>query len=123
MKTVDFVTTLFDGAANPAKVTVAFNMARNAQKKGLATMIVLMVQGVELGLPGATEGIDVGQPFEPVKDMLAAFLADGGRIGICKSCMIYAGFTEDQIDPACEVITAPDIIDLLTTAKGSLQIT
>lgn len=123
MKSADFVATLFDGRSNPAKVTVAFTMALNALQKGHETMVLLMVEAVELGQPGATDGIDVGKPFEPVSDLLAKFLAGGGRIGICKSCMIHNGFAEDQMVPAYEIITAPDVIDLMMGAKGSLQIT
>ncbi|GAB1362980.1 hypothetical protein MASR1M32_22160 [Rhodobacter sp.] len=36
MQSADFVATLFDGRANPAKVTVAFTMALNALQKGTA---------------------------------------------------------------------------------------
>ncbi|EXL02722.1 DsrE family protein [Aquamicrobium defluvii] len=123
MQSADFVATLFDGRSNPAKVTVAFTMALNALEKGHNTMVLLMVEAVELGQPGATEGIDVGQPFEPVSDLLAKFVLGGGRIGICKSCMIHNGFTEAQMAPGYEIVSAPEVIDLMMAAKGSLQIT
>lgn len=123
MQSAEFVATLFDGPANPAKVTVAFTMALNAVQKGHGAMVLLMVDAVALGQPGAAEGIDVGAPFEPVADLLARFRAGGGRIGICKSCMIHNGFTAEQMAPDCEIITAPEVIDLLMAARGSLQIT
>ncbi len=123
MQSADFVATLFDGRSNPAKVTVAFTMALNALQKGHDTMVLLMVEAVELGLPGATNGLDVGKPFEPVSDLLAKFLEGGGRIGVCKSCMIHNGFTAEQMVPGYEIVTAPDVIDLMVAAKGSLQIT
>ena len=75
MQSADFVATLFDGRANPAKVTVAFTMALNALQKGHSAMVLLMVEAVELGQPDATAGIDVGKPFEPVPDLLAKFIA------------------------------------------------
>ncbi|MFE3839033.1 DsrE family protein [Pseudogemmobacter sonorensis] len=123
MQSADFVATLFDGRANPAKVTVAFTMALNALQKGHGAMVLLMVEAVELGLPGATEGIDVGKPFEPVPDLLEKFLGGGGRIGICKSCMIHNGYTAGQMVEGYEIVTAPEVIDLMMAAKGSLQIT
>lgn len=123
MQSADFVATLFDGRSNPAKVTVAFTMALNALEKGHDAIVLLMVEAVELGQPDATEGIDVGQPFEPVPDLLAKFLSGGGRVGICKSCMIHNGFTEEQMAPQYEIVTAPEVIDLMMAAKGSLQIT
>ncbi|MGE4372457.1 MAG: DsrE family protein [Xanthobacter sp.] len=123
MQTADFVATIFDGKSNPNKVTVAFTMALNALKKGHSAIILLMVEAVELGKPGATDGMDIGKPFSPVSDMLETFLAGGGRIAICGSCMIHNGFTAEEMVPGYEIITAPDVVDLLMASKGSLQIT
>jgi len=123
MQTVDFVATLFDGTSNPNKVTVAFTMALNALKKGHSAMVLLMVEAVELGKPGALDPIDIGKPFSPAAELLEQFLAAGGRIGICGSCMIHNGYTAEEMVPGYEIITAPDVIDLLMEAKGSLQIT
>ena len=123
MQTTDFVATVFDGTSNPNKVTVTFTMALNALLKGHTATIILMVEAVELGKPGATAGMAVGKPFEPVSDLLAKYMEKGGRIAICGSCMIHNGLTADQMDTRFEVITAPDVIELLMAAKGSLQVT
>ncbi|HMO48233.1 MAG TPA: DsrE family protein [Rubrivivax sp.] len=123
MQTTDFVATVFDGTGNPNKVTVTFTMALNALLKGHTATIILMVEAVELGKPGATAGMAVGKPFEPVSDLLAKYLEKGGRIAICGACMIHNGLTADQMDTRFEIITAPDVIDLLMGAKGSLQVT
>ncbi|WP_417807449.1 DsrE family protein [Thioclava sp.] len=123
MQTAEFVTTVFDGKSNPAKVTVAFTMALNAVKAGHSAMVLLMVEAVELGVPGATEGMDIGKPFEPVDDLLKAYLAGGGRIGICGACMIHNGFNAEQMAPEYEIVTAPDVVTLLMASQGSLQIT
>ncbi len=123
MQTANFVATLFDGKSNPAKATVAFTMALNAVKKEHSAMVLLMVEAVELGLPDATAGMDVGAPFAPVAKLLEEFLSLGGRVGICASCMIHNGFTAEQMVPQYEIVTAPEVIDLLMAAGGSLQIT
>lgn len=123
MQTADFVATIFDSAqSNPGKITVAFTMALSALKKGHSTIVLLMVDGVELALPGAVDGIDIGAPFRPVHDLLADYRDLGGRIGICTSCLIHHGLKPEQVVPGYEVITAPDVIDLMMAAKGSLQI-
>ena len=82
-----------------------------------------MVHAVELGQPGATAGMDIGKPFEPVADLLSKYIAQGGRIAICGACMIHNGMTAEQMDPRFEIITAPDVVELLMAAKGSLQVT
>lgn len=123
MQTSDFVATIFDGQSNPNKVTVAFTMALNALLKGHSATLILMVEAVELGKPGATAGIDVGKPFEAVSDLLQKYLDKGGRVAICGACMLHNGMTAAQMDPRFEIISAPDVIDLLMNAKGSLQVT
>ena len=123
MQTTDFVATIFDGKSNPNKVTVTFTMALNALGKGHSATIILMVEAVELGKPGATDGIDIGAPFEPVSDLLEKYRTAGGKIAIGGACMKHNGLSAEEMDPAYEIITAPDVIDLLMGAKGSLQIT
>ena len=123
MQTTDFVATIFDGKSNPNKVTVSFAMALNALMKGHSSTLILMVDAVKLGLPNATDGIDIGKPFEPVSDLLAKYLDKGGRVAICGPCMIHNGLTAEQMDPRFEIINAPDVIDLLMHSKGSLQVT
>lgn len=123
MQQTDFVATLFDGSGNPAKVTVAFTMALNALRKGHSATLILMVDAVALGKPDAADGMDIGKPFEPVADLLKAYTDLGGRIAICGACMLHNGMSEDDMDTRFQIITAPDVIDLLMGAKGSLQIT
>ena len=123
MQTTDFVATIFDGKSNPNKVTVSFAMALNALMKGHSATLILMVDAVRLSLPHATDGIDIGKPFEPVSDLLAKYLDKGGRVAICGPCMLHNELTADQMDPRFEIINAPDVIDLLMNAKGSLQVT
>lgn len=118
----DYVSTLFHGADDPNKVTVAFTMALNARLKGHSACLILMADAVALGVPDATKGMDIGQPFEPVTDLLHKYLAEGGRIAVCKSCLLHNGFTEAHMDARYEIVTAPEVIDLVMGARGSLQI-
>ena len=70
MQRTDFVATLFHGRDDPARVTVAFTMALAALGKGHSATLVLMVDAVHLGRPGATDGMDIGKPFDPVSVQL-----------------------------------------------------
>lgn len=117
-----FVGTLFDGHGNPDKVTVAFTMALNARLKGHDTTLILMAEAVHLGRPEAI-GIDIGAPFEPVDTLLACYRELGGRIAVCASCMQHNGLSAADMAPDYAIITAPQVIDLLMEADGSLQIT
>lgn len=123
MQTADFVSTLFTGKEDENKMTVAFVMALNALQAGHSAIVLLMVEAVELGQPGAMDAVDIGAPFPAMKDVLSQYRAAGGRVAICGACMQHNGFTAEQMDPAFEIVTAPDVVNLLMGAKGSLPIT
>lgn len=119
----DYVTTLFEGHSQPNKVTIAFTLAVNALNKGHSATIVLMLNAVELGKPGAMMDINIGQPFEPVANLLTCFLDKGGTLAVCKSCLLHNGLTEADIDTRFPIITGGDVVDLVMAAKGTMQIT
>ncbi|MBR5941603.1 MAG: DsrE family protein [Neisseriaceae bacterium] len=123
MQKTDFVATVFDGHGNPAKVTVALTMALNALEQGHSATLILMVEGVELGRPNVYEDMDIGAPFRPVKDLWADFVNKGGQIAVCGACMIHNGFTAEQMDSRYHIINAPQVVELLMNAKGTLPIT
>ena len=123
MRKTYFVVTLFEGAGNPNNLTVAVVMALNAVKQGHSATIILMVEAVELGKPGATKGIDIGAPFAEVSGQLEEFLSLGGQVCICNACLLHNGFTPEDMDSRFVLINAPDVVTLLMNAKGSLQIT
>ena len=120
--TTDYVGTLFDNETNPNKITLAFTMAVTALKRGHSSTLILMVDAVHLALPNALDSIDIGAPFEPAAKLLQAFMEKGGQVLVCKACMIHNNVAESAIDPRFGVISADDVVNLLMSAKGSLQL-
>ncbi len=118
-----YVGTLFDEVNNPNKVTVAFTMGVKALEQGHSATIMLMVDAVHLAKPGKVDDLNIGAPFMPVKDLQEAFLANGGKIVVCKACMIHNGVADDQIDQRFEIISAEEVVPLLMNAQGTLQLT
>ena len=121
MKQTDFVVTLFEGKENPNNLTVAVVMGVNALKQGHSASIILMVEAVALGQPGAVQ--DIGAPFPEAGGQVEEFLKLGGQVCICNACMEHNGFKAEQMDERYVLINAPDVVSLLMGAKGSLQIT
>ncbi|MGM8898170.1 MULTISPECIES: DsrE family protein [unclassified Psychrobacter] len=119
----DYVGTLFDNSeSNPGKITLAFTMAGVALKKGHSASVILMVDAVHLALPNALDNVDIGDPFDPAKDLLEAFVEKGGNVLVCGACMKHGGVEESDIDKRFTVISGDDVVELLMNAKGSLQL-
>ena len=72
---------------------------------------------------GVADGIHIGEPFAALATLMQEFIELGGQIVGCKSCIIHQGIQLDDVQPEYEVITAPDVVDLLMASKGSLQLT
>lgn len=121
--TTDYVSTLFDDKTNPNKITVAFTMAGIALKQGHSATVILMVDAVHLALPKALDNIDIGAPFEPAGKLLEDFIEKGGNVLVCGACMEHNGVKKSAIDKRFEVISGDDVVELLMSAKGSLQLT
>ena len=123
IKTTDYVGTLFDNkTTNPNKITLAFTMAGKALEKGHSATVILMVDAVHLALPNALDDVDIGAPFEPAGKLLEAFIEKGGQVLVCGACMKHNGVDESKIDTRFDVISGDDVVELLMSAKGSLQL-
>ncbi|MGL4675442.1 MAG: DsrE family protein [Wohlfahrtiimonas sp.] len=53
---------------------------------------------------------------------MPAFIKAGGKLKVCKACMIHNGVKEEDLIAESIIITAPDVIDLLMESKKSLQL-
>jgi len=123
IKTTNYVGTLFDNkTTNPSKITLAFTMAGKALEKGHSATVILMVDAVHLALPNALDDVDIGAPFEPAGKLLEAFIEKGGQVLVCGACMKHNGVDESEIDTRFDVISGDDVVELLMSAKGSLQL-
>ncbi|MDP8162969.1 DsrE family protein [Pasteurella skyensis] len=118
----DYVGTIFENETNPNKPTVAFTLANKALEKGYSAAIILMVDAVSMSISGAIDNIDIGAPFGGLKALQEAFIEKGGKILVCKACMVHNKITPEQIDSRFDIIDGGEVVDLIMNAKGSLQI-
>ena len=123
MRNTDFVSTVFDGPDKPNKAAIAFTMSLAALKKGHSCTVILMGDASHYAKAGGADGIHIGEPFAALATLMQEFIELGGQIVGCKSCIIHQGIQLDDVQPEYEVITAPDVVDLLMASKGSLQLT
>lgn len=118
----DFVVVLSYNKDNPSEVTVALTFAVASVDKGHATTLLLLLEGVNLGRAGLIEDIDVGEPFLPARDLLDVFLDKGGQVAMCGACWRNKHLDDNDRLSHIKVITAGDGVDLLMSAKASLQL-
>lgn len=122
MEKIDLLITLTAHEKDANNVTIAFTMGVKAREKGHDTVILLLSNGVSLAENGYADKIDIGEPFKPIKELLPAYLAAGGKVAVCSACMKHNGVDENNLVEGVEVVTADFVVDAIMEAKKSLQL-
>ncbi|HLQ83531.1 MAG TPA: DsrE family protein [Pseudogracilibacillus sp.] len=122
MNVSDLLITLTAHERDSNNVTIAFTMGLKALEKGHSVEIMLMSDAVHLAEKDYADKIDIGEPFEPIKDILPRFMEKGGKVNVCYSCMVHNNVKEENLIQGAEVITADYVVDALMNAKQSLQL-
>lgn len=122
MNYADLLITLTANERDENNVTIAFTMGVKALGKGHDTEILLLSDAVHLAEKNYAGKIDIGAPFESIKDLLASFLEQGGRLRVCSACMQHNNVTEENLIEGAEAINADYVIDALMNSKKTLQL-
>lgn len=122
MEKIDLLITLTAHENDANNVTIAFTMGMNAADKGYNTVILLLSNAVSLAEKGYADKIDIGEPFKPIKELLPAYLAGGGRIAVCSACMKHNGIEATNLIDGAEVVMADFVVDGIMAAEKSLQL-
>lgn len=120
--TADLLITLTAHERDANNVTIAFTIGTKALEKGHSVQILLLSDAVHLAAKGYADKIDIGAPFQPIKEILPAFLQSGGKIKICSACMEHNGVKREEVIDGVEVITADDVVDMIMNASKTLQL-
>ena len=71
---------------------------------------------------GYGDKIDIGAPFEAVRNLIPSFINAGGKLKVCTACLEHNGLDRNNLVDGAKLITADDVIDILTESKKSLQL-
>lgn len=119
---LDLLVTLTGDEKESNNVTIAFSIALQAQKSGKKTEILLLSYAVMLAEMGYGDKIDIGAPFDSIKNLIPAYLAAGGQISVCKACMVHNHVDQSKLLKEAVVVDASYVADVLFAAKRSLQL-
>lgn len=122
MSNADLLITLTAHERDSNNVTIAFTMGVKALEKGHSVEILLLSDAVHLAEEGYADKIDIGAPFEAIKDILPVFLEQKGTLKVCSSCMEHNGVAEEDIMDGAEIITADYVVEAIMNSEKTLQL-
>jgi len=93
-----------EGANNVERATISFILAVTASKS-CETAVFMTSDATTLCLKGGVDGL-VAQGYEPLSDLFAAFLENGGKIWLCPACAKAKQISEDDFVDGVEIAGA-----------------
>lgn len=108
------------GAEDPERATLAFVVGAVAASADQDAVVLLTIEGVWLATKGYADGIHK-EGFQPLKDVVQSFVANGGHIWACGSCAIPRGINESQLIEGAKIITAAQVVERLASGAASLS--
>ncbi len=109
-----------NGKENPERAVLPFVAANVAATAGIETTVVCTIDAVWLGTKGGADGV-VSKGLTPLKDLLAEFFGNGGKIWLCGACTKPRGITDADLVPGVTIVGAATIIEAIS--QGATPIT
>lgn len=107
------------GKEDPERATLPFivgNVAASADQKAI---VLLTIEGVWLATKGYADGIQK-EGFQPLKEIMASFVANDGEIWACGACTKPRGITEGDLIEGAKIVTAATVVEAMARGAATL---
>lgn len=108
------------GADDPERATLAFVVGNVAASADQDAVVLLTIEGVWLATKGYADTIHK-DGFQPLRDVIGSFVANGGQIWTCGACAIPRGITEAQLIEGARIVTAAQVVERLLSGAASMD--
>ena len=102
------------------RATLAFIVGNVAASADQDVVVLLTIEGVRLATHGYAD--DQQHPgFQPLKEVIDSFVANGGQIWACGTCCKPRGITETSLIQGARIVTAAQAVEVLVSGAASLS--
>ncbi|HEX9036834.1 MAG TPA: DsrE family protein [Ktedonobacterales bacterium] len=109
------------GREDSERATLSFVVGNVAASADQDAVVLLTIDGVWLATRGYADDIHKAG-FQPLKEVMASFVANGGQIWVCGACAKPRGITDGDLVEGARIVTAANAVERLTAGGGSLSI-
>jgi predicted peroxiredoxin len=97
------------GKDRSEKAHIPFVLANAALAMDIQATIVLQGDGVGIATPGYVDTMPPGGGFPPLKELLASFMEQGGKMWVCGPCIKSRNIAESDLIEGAEVTAAGSV--------------
>lgn len=108
------------GSEDAERATLAFVVGNVAASAEQDVVVLLTIDGVWLATKGCADSIHK-EGFQPLKDVMQSFSANGGQIWACGACAKPRGIAEADLIPGARIVTAAMAVERLANGSASLS--
>jgi len=110
------------GKEDPERATLPFIVGNVAASADQAAIVFLTVEGVRLATKGYADDVQK-EGFQPVKDVIQSFIANGGQVWACGACTKPRGITEADLIEGAQIRTAANLVECLAAGATAINVT
>jgi predicted peroxiredoxin len=115
-----FLVNATHGNDDPERATLPFIVGNVAASADQDTVVLLTIDAVWLATKGYADDIHK-EGFQPLREVIASFLANGGQIWACGACTKPRGITEADLIAGAKIVTAANVVERLARGAASLS--
>ena len=108
------------GKEDPERATLPFIVGNVAVTADQEAVVLLTVEGAWLATKGYADGIQK-EGFQPLKEVMQSFVANGGQIWACGACTKPRGITEDDLIEGARIVTAANVVEYVASGAATLS--
>jgi predicted peroxiredoxin len=108
------------GKEDAERATLPFIVGNVAATADQEAVVLLTVEGAWLATKGYADGIQQ-EGFQPLKEVMQSFVANGGQIWACGACTKPRGITEHDLIEGAKIVTAANVVEYLASGAATLN--
>ncbi|HLO30654.1 MAG TPA: DsrE family protein [Anaerolineales bacterium] len=108
------------GQEDPERATLAFVVGNVAAAADQEAVVLLTIEGVRNATRGYADDI-CKEGFQPLREVMQAFISNGGQIWVCGACAKPRGITDADLVEGAKIVTAANAVEYLASGAASLS--
>jgi predicted peroxiredoxin len=108
------------GKEDPERATLPFIVGNVAATADQEAVVLLTVEGVRLATKGYADDIQK-EGFQPLREIMQSFVANGGQIWACGACTKPRGITDADLIEGAKIVTAANVVEYLASGAATLS--
>ncbi len=108
------------GSEDVERATLPFAVGNVAASADQDVVVLLTIEGVWNATKGYADNIHK-EGFQPLREVMQSFIANGGHIWACGACTKPRGITDVDLIPGAKIVTAANAVEYLASGANSLS--